>query len=270
VGDYLDCDTVEEIDAFFGNTRSALYTALTALQKNIAQEAAKASQDSLERRIKPIRNRISDFDPQSEARFTILLRNVSIGGNFIEAPHPVLDIGTLITRSSQNTQTNLKFRATQERILQGFAWRRQPDERKIEELSSLSRLLLVTISFIPFVLKLPFHTRDSPSRPLQHRLDLQGLRQLYKDLIAQPWADQLSQELQVWLQNNEQEAQNILERAIQAGINASEQRLIEMSELRPTSDPVVVNGIVDSYCNLVAADSALRAIVDWRKQLSHT
>jgi hypothetical protein len=267
--DYLDCDNVEEVDAFFVKTRSALYTALTTLQKNITQEAAKASQDSLESRISPIRNHISDFDPQSEAQFTILLRNVSLGGNFIEAPHPVLDIGTLITQSTQNKRMNLNFRATQERILQGFPWRRQSDEKKIEELSFLGRLLLVTISLVPFVLTFPFHARDSSARPLQHRLDLQGLRRVYKDLIAQPWADQLSQELQAWLQKNEQEAQNILEKAIQAGINASEQRLIEMSEVVPTSNLKVVNGTVDSYCNLVAADSALRAIVDWRKQLPH-
>jgi hypothetical protein len=268
--DYLDCNAVEEIDAFFVNTRSALYTALTTLRKNIEQEAAKAFQDSLERRINPIRNRISDFDPQSEAKFMILLRNVFIAGNFIEAPHPVFDIDTLITQSTQPKQTNLKFRATQERILHGFPWRRQRDEKKIEELPFLGRILLVAVSFIPFVMKLPFHARKSPSRPLQHRLDLQGLRQLYEDLIVRPWADQLSQELQGWLQKNEQEAQNILEKAIQAGIDASDRQLIELNEVVPTSDAGVVNGIMDSYCSLVAADSALRKIVEWRRQLSHT
>jgi hypothetical protein len=56
---------------------------------------------------------------------------------------------------------------------------------------------------------------------------------------------------------DKQEAQNILEKAIQADINASEQRLIEMSELRPTSDPVVVNRDSTEIWSKVAADSAL-------------
>jgi hypothetical protein len=155
---------------------------------------------------------------------------------------------------------SVNFRRTQERILKHLTSKNEPKAYKsVEELSPLLRALLATVSFVPFAFYYPFSSRLPAST--KYVVDLDGMRDAYKQVLFSPWADVFSRELQEAFRGLEYAAGSILESALETALQESTERLRSLSELPPTTiDGVTLDGIARNYCNLVAAQEAFESI----------
>ncbi|PVF94271.1 hypothetical protein CPB86DRAFT_789248 [Serendipita vermifera] len=257
----IQFDSMSELLQFSLAAQNSLVSSLSQVENELAisfkEEIATAQQTG----ISSLQKKVGDFNSPDEELLGVLktpdlnLSPASTVGS-IQLPDDLARDHT-ISKSYKIPNPEYTFRATQVKILSSVA---PASSRKPEDLSPLTRALLAAASFLPYLITRPFSRKISVNRYI---LDVEGMRTSLREIIARPWVDTLSKEVQAHLRAQNIKGRDIIDHAIATGLAASARGLHHPSDSPSTFLPNdTVCNILANYINMFASEMAFEYVAD--------